>query len=110
MDGTYGRASAMTVKERLQWVLYGLIAGLLIGLVLGWIFSGIIGTAVKMVIVAALLVPVFFAWRFWRSTQEDERAAAAAREAAVEAVDAIEARGKIVHEEVDVNVVDVRER
>lgn len=108
MDSTGGRASTMAVKERMQWVLYGLIAGLLIGLVLGWVFSGIIGTAVKMLIVAALLVPAWFAWKFWRSTKEDEAAAKAAREAAYEAVDAIEAQGKLVHE--DEVVAEVRER
>jgi uncharacterized membrane protein len=98
----------MMVKERMQWVIYGLIAGLLIGLVLGWLFSGIIGTAVKMLIVAALLVPIYFAWKFWRSTKDDEEAARAAREAAMEAVDAIDAQGKLVHEgEV---VTEVRER
>ncbi|MGI9254187.1 MAG: hypothetical protein ACR2J8_10595 [Thermomicrobiales bacterium] len=97
MDGI-GTASAMTVKERMQWVVYGMIAGLLIGLVLGWLFSGIIGTAIKMLVVAALLVPVYFAWRFWKSTKDDQKAAQAAREAAAEAVEAIEAQGKLVHE------------
>ncbi|MFM9107388.1 MAG: hypothetical protein ACKOWF_11900 [Chloroflexota bacterium] len=108
MDATNGRASTITVKERMQWVFYGLLAGLLIGLVLGWVYSGIIGTAVKMVIVAALLIPVWFAWKFWRSTKEDEAAAQAARQAAYEAVDAIEAQGKLVHE--DEAVAEVRER
>jgi hypothetical protein len=108
MDGSVGRASAMTVKERMQWVLYGLIAGLLIGLVLGWLFSGIIGTAIKMLVVAALLVPIYFAWKFWRSTKDDEEAAQAARNAAMEAIDAIDAQGKLVHE--GETIVEVRER
>ena len=108
MSQVYGRASTITVKERLQWVFYGLIAGLLIGLALGWIFSGLIGTLVKMAIVAALLVPLYFAWRFWRSTKEDDRAEQAAREAAVEAVEAIEAQGRVLHQQAD--VIDVRQR
>lgn len=108
MDAGMGRASTMTVKERMQWVLYGLIAGLLIGVVLGWLFSGIIGTAIRMIVLAALLVPVYFAWRFWRSTKEDEAAAQAAREAATEAVEAIEAQGRLIHD--GEAVADVRER
>ena len=89
----------MTVKERLQWMGYGLIAGLLIGLILGWLFRDVISTGVKMLILAALLVPLFFAIRFWHRTTTDERDA---RTRTVASTEAIETQGGVVTERVEV--------
>jgi len=106
MDVNPNTVPMMTVKERLQWMGYGLIAGLLIGLILGWLFRDVISTGVKMLILAALLVPLFFAIRFWHRTTTDERDARSGR--TVAAADAIETQGGVVTERVE--VIDAGER
>ena len=66
--------AAVPIMDRIRLISYGLLAGLLIGAVMGWMFHGVIGTLVRLFIVALLLVPAVLAFLFWqRITRKDER-------------------------------------
>jgi hypothetical protein len=51
--------------DRIRFAAYGLAAGLFIGMFLGWMFHGFVGALVRIVIILIVLIPLFFAVRFW---------------------------------------------
>ncbi len=53
------------LMDRLRFAAYGLAAGLFIGMFLGWMFHGFVGALVRIVIILIILIPLFFAVRFW---------------------------------------------
>jgi F0F1-type ATP synthase assembly protein I len=62
-----GRFGPMTIiRDRFRWGGYGFFGGLLLGVVLGWLFHGVVSTALWVLLVIALLIPlaaVVFGWR-----------------------------------------------
>jgi len=65
LDEAGSNAVMAPIMERLRFGLYGLAIGLFVGLILGWIFHGFVSLLVKVGVVAILLIPLFFAVRFW---------------------------------------------
>ena len=60
------RGSMSLVRDRFQWGSYGFVAGIVLGLILGWLFHGVVGTVLRLLLVALLLVPLFAAFLIWR--------------------------------------------
>lgn len=64
------------VRDRFQWGSYGFVAGLLLGLILGVFFYGIVSFIIRYGLVALLLIPLVWAFFFWRSRQRGNDAGA----------------------------------
>lgn len=58
--------SVFMIRDRFQWLSYGFIPGLVTGVILGWLFHGVVGTILRFVLVALLLVPFVVAFIVWR--------------------------------------------
>lgn len=62
------------VRDRFQWVSYGLVAGLILGIILGWLFHGVFSQVFRFALVALLLVPLVGAFLLWRRISDRNRA------------------------------------
>jgi predicted lipid-binding transport protein (Tim44 family) len=49
--------------------LYYFMAGLLLGLVLGWMFHGVIGLAIRLLVLVVVVAVLYFVYTLWRRTQ-----------------------------------------
>ena len=54
------------ISDRIRLIGYGLLAGIVVGALFGWMFHGVIGTIVRLFVVALLLVPAVLAFLFWQ--------------------------------------------
>lgn len=63
------------VKERLTWLGYGLLTGMIIGVLVGWLWHGVIGSAVRIILIAILITPFIVAFVFYAKSKEAERPA-----------------------------------
>ncbi len=64
MQGRFGPMSI--IRDRFRWGGYGFFSGLLLGVILGWLFHGVVSTALWVVLVIVLLIPlaaVVIGWR-----------------------------------------------
>ncbi len=52
---------------------YIFVAGLVVGIVLGWIFQGVIGTLIRLAIVAIVVIAAFYFFNLWRKSQQPSR-------------------------------------
>jgi uncharacterized membrane protein YfcA len=52
---------------------YVFLAGLVIGIILGWVFQGIIGTLVRLAIVAIVVIAALYILNLWRRSKSPDR-------------------------------------
>ena len=60
------------VKERLTWLGYGLITGIIIGVLVGWLWHGVIGSALRVILIVLLITPFVVAYVFYLRSKDAE--------------------------------------
>lgn len=52
---------------------YVFLAGLVIGIILGWVFQGIVGTLVRLALLAILVAGAIYLFTLWRRSRAPAR-------------------------------------
>lgn len=53
--------------------LYLFLGGLVLGLLLGWFFHGVIGFALRLLVIAAIIALAFVVFNYWRRSRTPAR-------------------------------------